>query len=100
MAEEHTLADKRLPDEDYASDNDDNEESEQQTDALLGSSRVSTSQRRRERPGHRRRISINTESFDVGNWKFAKRLLVEAAPTLFLTVFGMVFTGELLERVS
>ncbi|KAG8933735.1 hypothetical protein FRC03_010280 [Tulasnella sp. 419] len=33
-------------------------------------------------------------------WMFSRGLLIEAAPTLFLTVIGMVFTGELLERVS
>ncbi|KAG8927638.1 hypothetical protein FRC01_007145 [Tulasnella sp. 417] len=97
---EQASTDKKPPNDDYVSDDDYNEENEQQTDALLGERRSAGTRRRNDRPGHRRRISINTESADVENWRFAKRLLIEAAPTLFLTVFGMVFTGELLERVS
>lgn len=75
--EEQTSTDKELPSNDYTSDDDGHEENEQQTDALLGEPRSSGTQRRKERPGHRRRISINTQSLDVGNWQFAKRLLVE-----------------------
>ncbi|KAG9001587.1 hypothetical protein FRB93_012013 [Tulasnella sp. JGI-2019a] len=33
-------------------------------------------------------------------WELSKRIIVEASPTLLFAVFGMVFSGELLQRVS
>ncbi|KDQ18691.1 hypothetical protein BOTBODRAFT_42297 [Botryobasidium botryosum FD-172 SS1] len=35
-----------------------------------------------------------------GRWPFVMGILKETAPTLFATIIGMVFTGELLEHVS
>lgn len=74
---EQASVDKNPANDDYVSDEDDNGENEQQTDALLGERRSAGTRSGRERPGHRRRISINTESPDVENWRFAKRLLAE-----------------------
>ncbi|KAG8887461.1 hypothetical protein FRB99_004262, partial [Tulasnella sp. 403] len=67
------------------------------TAALLGSADGRT--RGRERIAPLSMKAYDDEEEESG-WVFAKRLLIETAPTLFLTVIGMVFTGELLERVS
>ncbi|KZV90818.1 MgtE-domain-containing protein [Exidia glandulosa HHB12029] len=37
---------------------------------------------------------------EESNWKVVRDIVLETAPTLVLTTVGLVFTGELLERVS
>ncbi|KAJ1310528.1 hypothetical protein OPQ81_007258 [Rhizoctonia solani] len=65
---------------------DDGNEGESASAALLG--------------GHARSDSLGATDPPIGSSQVIKRIISETAPTLFLTVLGMMFTGALLQRVT
>ncbi|KAG8765855.1 hypothetical protein FRC12_007245 [Ceratobasidium sp. 428] len=77
---------KELDDEEGSDDGDDNEDAGV---ALLGHSRSN------ETSG-----MAGTKSQPAEASQIIKGIISETAPTLFLTVLGMMFTGELLQRVT